>query len=64
MIRQESPDRYSVAQIVKTLPRAKTMALDLETHRLFLPTSEGGQFEVLVLEEIAAGHEQWASALT
>ncbi len=49
VIRQDSPDRYSVIETVKTLPRAKTMALDHKTHRLFLSTSESGQFEVLVI---------------
>jgi hypothetical protein len=34
---------------VKTAPRAKTMALDRKTHRLFLSTVENGQFEVLVV---------------
>jgi len=49
VIRQESPDKYSVAQSVKTLPRAKTSALDPKTHQLFLSTAESGQFEVLVV---------------
>ena len=49
LIRQESPDKYSVVETVKTVPRAKTMALDPKTHQLFLSTAEGGQFEVLVL---------------
>jgi YVTN family beta-propeller protein len=49
VIRQESPDKYSVVDTVKTLPRAKTMALDPKTHRLFLSTAESGQFEVLVV---------------
>jgi YVTN family beta-propeller protein len=49
VIRQNGPDNYSVVESVKTLPRAKTMALDPKTHRLFLSTSEGGQFEVLVV---------------
>jgi DNA-binding beta-propeller fold protein YncE len=49
VIRQESPDKYSIAETVKTLPRAKTMALDPKTHQLFLSTAEGGQFEVLVV---------------
>jgi len=51
VIRQESPDKYSVVETVKTLPRAKTMALDPKTHRLFLSTVESGQFEVLVVEK-------------
>jgi YVTN family beta-propeller protein len=49
VIRQDDPDKYSVVETVKTLPRAKTMALDPKTHRLFLSTTESGQFEVLVV---------------
>jgi DNA-binding beta-propeller fold protein YncE len=49
VIRQEGPDKYSVVENVKTLPRAKTLALDPKTHQLFLSAAEGGQFEVLVV---------------
>lgn len=49
VIRQESPDKYSVVENVKTVPKAKTMALDPKTHQLFLSTAEAGQFEVLVV---------------
>jgi len=49
VIHQESPDKYSVVETVKTLPRAKTSALDPKTHQLFLSTAESGQFEVLVV---------------
>jgi YVTN family beta-propeller protein len=49
VIHQENPDKYSVAETVKTLPRAKTSALDPKTHKLFLPTAESGQFEILVV---------------
>jgi DNA-binding beta-propeller fold protein YncE len=49
VIHQDSPDKYSVVENVKTLPRAKTMALDPKTHQLFLSTAEAGQFEVLVV---------------
>ena len=49
VIRQDSPDTYSIVEIVKTAPRAKTMAVDRRTHRLFLSTVENGQFEVLVV---------------
>jgi len=49
VIHQDSPDKYSVVENVKTLPKAKTMALDPRTHRLFLSTAEAGQFEVLVV---------------
>ena len=49
VIHQDGPDKYSIAEIVKTLPRAKTSALDPKTHQLFLSTAESGQFEVLVV---------------
>jgi YVTN family beta-propeller protein len=49
VIHQDGPDKYSVVETVKTLPRAKTMALDPKTHQLFLSTAENGQFEVLVV---------------
>ena len=49
VIHQDSPDKYSVVETVKTVPRAKTMALDPKSHRLFLSTAENGQFEVLVV---------------
>lgn len=49
VIHQESPDKYSIVETVKTLPRAKTSALDPKTHQLFLSTAESGQFEVLVV---------------
>ena len=49
VIRQDSPDKYAVVETVKTFPRAKTMALDQKTHRLFLSTAESDQFEVLVV---------------
>lgn len=49
VVHEDSPDKYSVVGNVKTLPKAKTMALDPKTHRLFLSTAEAGQFEVLVV---------------
>lgn len=51
VIHEDAPDKYSVVETVKTLPKAKTMALDLKTHQLFLSTAEAGQFEVLVVGE-------------
>jgi DNA-binding beta-propeller fold protein YncE len=50
VIHQDNADKYSLVETIKTLPRAKTMALDPKTHKLFLSTSESGQFEVLVVE--------------
>jgi len=49
VIHQDGADKYSVVENVKTLPHAKTMALDPKTHQLFLSTAESGQFEVLVV---------------
>lgn len=49
VIHEDSPDKYSFVETVKTVARAKTMALDPNTHRLFLSTAENGQFEVLVV---------------
>jgi YVTN family beta-propeller protein len=49
VIHQDSPDKYSVVENVKTVPKAKTLALDPKTRRLFLSTAEAGQFEVLVV---------------
>jgi DNA-binding beta-propeller fold protein YncE len=49
VIHQDSPDKYALVETVKTVPRAKTMALDPKTHQLFLSTAESGQFEVLVV---------------
>ena len=51
VIHQDSPDKYSVVETVKTPPKAKTMALDPKTHKLFLSTAEAGQFEVFVVEK-------------
>lgn len=49
IIHEDNPDKYSLVETVKTVPRAKTMALDPKTHKLFLSTTESGQFEVLVV---------------
>jgi len=39
---EDSPDKYSVAETVKTEFGAKTMALDPKTHNLYLTTSDFG----------------------
>lgn len=46
---QDNPDHYSHVETIKTLPLAKTHALDLKTHRLFLSTEVGGNFTLLVV---------------
>ena len=40
VIRQEAKDKYTVVETIKTRTGSKTMALDLKTHRLFLPAAE------------------------
>lgn len=42
VVRQESADKYSVLETVKTAPRARTMELDPKTHHIFLATAEFG----------------------
>jgi DNA-binding beta-propeller fold protein YncE len=42
IIQQESPDRYSLIETVKTAPGARNMALDLKTKRIFLPLFDRG----------------------
>jgi DNA-binding beta-propeller fold protein YncE len=49
VVHEDAPDKYSVVETVKTVPRARTIALDPKTHQLFLPTVENGQFEILVV---------------
>src|SRR5690348_2481409 len=46
---QDSPDHYSHVETIKTLPNAKTHALDLKSQRLFLSTEVGGKFTLLVV---------------
>ena len=40
VIHQDNPDKYEVVETVKTQPGSKTMALDLKTHRLFVPAAD------------------------
>ncbi len=49
IVHEDSPDKYSVVETVKTIPRARTLVMDPTTHQLFLSTIENGQFEVLVV---------------
>jgi len=49
IVKQESADKYSVAQTLKTQNRAKTLALDTKTHKIYLTvaTYEGTTRKVL-----------------
>lgn len=40
VIREDSPDKFSVAETAKTQERARTMALDPKTHNLFTVTAK------------------------
>jgi len=42
VVQQESPDKYTVAQNVKTQRSARTMAIDLKTHKIYLSAAEFG----------------------
>jgi DNA-binding beta-propeller fold protein YncE len=39
---EDSPDKLTVVQTLKTEPRARTMALDSRTHRIYLPNARFG----------------------
>jgi DNA-binding beta-propeller fold protein YncE len=40
VIHQDNPDKYAVVETVKTQPGSKTMALDVKTHKLFIPAAK------------------------
>jgi len=42
VIHEDSPDKFSVVENVKTLSRARTMALDTKTHQVYTVTAEFG----------------------
>jgi len=42
VVREESPDKFSVAENAKTEPKARTMALDPKTHQVYLVTAKFG----------------------
>jgi DNA-binding beta-propeller fold protein YncE len=54
VIKQQSPDKYEVVQTVPTEPGAARLAVDLKTHKLFVPNNDpvpsgyGPNFRVLV----------------
>ncbi len=42
VVREESPDKFSVAENVPTQPGARTMALDTKTHNVYVVTAKFG----------------------
>ncbi len=50
IFREESPDTYSLVENVKTLPGARTMALDQKSGRVFLPVADLGPLPAATAE--------------
>ena len=48
---QDSPDSYSTAQEIVTHPGSKTMGYDPKTRRIFVPSSDNGQMQVMVFSQ-------------
>ena len=46
---QDGPDKYTLLETVTTVPKSKTMGVDMKTHRLWIPSLEDGKFTILVL---------------
>src|SRR5436190_4807836 len=42
VVREDTKDKYSVVENVSTKVRARTMTIDLSTHKVYLPTAEFG----------------------
>jgi DNA-binding beta-propeller fold protein YncE len=42
VVKQDSPDKYTVVENAKTEKRARTMALDPKTHKIYLSCAEFG----------------------
>ncbi|MHC5861887.1 hypothetical protein [uncultured Nostoc sp.] len=40
VVHEDSPDKFSIVKSVVTEPGARTMALDLKTHQLYLATAK------------------------
>jgi YVTN family beta-propeller protein len=50
VFRQDAADHYTLVENIPTAASSKTMGLDLETHRLFVPALQDGQFSVMVFD--------------
>jgi DNA-binding beta-propeller fold protein YncE len=61
VIRQESPEKYSVLETVKTAPGGRTMALDLKTHKIFVPLADIGPAPAPTAENPRPRGSVWAS---
>ena len=43
VVHEDSPDKFTVAENVTTMPRARTMTVDPTTHRVFVVTAQFGE---------------------
>src|SRR4030095_15521546 len=43
VVHEDSANKFSLVENVKTQARARTMALDPDTHKVYLPTAQFGQ---------------------
>ena len=50
IFRQDSPDKYSLAQDLVTHPGSKTFGYDPKTRRLLVPSNENGAMQILVYD--------------
>ncbi len=42
VVHEDSKDKFVVAENVKTQPRARTLAVDTKSHKVYLPTAQFG----------------------
>ena len=42
VVHEDSKDKFTIVENVKTAPRARTMAVDTRTHKVYLPTAQFG----------------------
>jgi YVTN family beta-propeller protein len=51
VIKENSADDFALLENVPTKKGARTLVVDEKTHKVYLPTSENGSFEVIVLSK-------------
>jgi YVTN family beta-propeller protein len=50
VFRQDSAEKYTALANIPTTQGSKTMALDAQTHRLYVPSMRAGQFTILIFD--------------
>ena len=51
VVHEDGKDKFTVAENVKTQPRARTMAVDTKTHKVYLPTAQFGPAPLATAEQ-------------